>query len=186
MIRTVTTTHLEVNDPAAIVAAKPPPPGTVLHHAEVASPELGRFFYSAVGGDWFWTDRLRWTWSAWLDHLAHPDRELWYATFRGTPAGCFELDATSPADVEVAIFGLLPGFIGKGMGGWLLERCLHRALTLRPRVWLHTCTLDHPNALASYRVRGLVPFRVERSQIDLPAEPPGPWPGAARPTASLV
>jgi GNAT superfamily N-acetyltransferase len=186
MTTTVTTTYLAISDLTAIVAAKPPPPETVLHHAELPSPEVGRFFYTAVGGDWFWRDRLEWTWGAWFEHLDRSGRELWYATLRGTPAGYFELDATSPPDVEVTTLGLLPAFIGKGIGGWLLEQSLRRGLALGPRVWLHTCTLDHPGALANYRARGLVPFRVESHQTDLSGEPPGPWPGASRPTGSLV
>jgi hypothetical protein len=55
-------------------------------------------------------------------------------------------------------------------------------LELGTRVWLHTCSLDHPNAIANYRARGMTPFRVETGQADVPAEPTGAWPGAARPT----
>jgi len=182
MTTTVTTTYLEIRDPAAIVSPRRPPPDTALQRAQVPSPELGRFLYTAVGGGWYWQDRLVWTWSEWHRHLSHPAHELWYPTLRGTPAGCFELDASAPPDVELTTFGLLPGFIGRGIGGWLLEAALRRGFELGDRVWLHTCTLDHPNALANYQARGMTTFRVETHQVTVPAEPPGPWPAPpARP-----
>ena len=79
----------------------------------------------------------------------------------GARAGYYELDVDG-ADVEIAYLGLRPAFHGEGLGGALLEHALRRGFELGGRVWLHTCTLDGPYALANYRARGLVPFRVER------------------------
>jgi GNAT superfamily N-acetyltransferase len=181
MASTITTWYLELADPAALVAAKPPPAATVLVQAEVPSPELGRYFYTAVGGPYRWRDRLPWTTDRWLEHLAQPGREIWYATQRGTPVGYFELDATRLPDVEVAAFGLLPAFVGRGFGGWLLEQALRRGLALGPRVWLHTCTLDHPNALGNYQARGLTVYQVEHRQEADAADGSGPRLEALRP-----
>ena len=79
----------------------------------------------------------------------------------GDRAGYYEL---LPADgeVQIAHFGLLPAFHGRGLGGALLEHALRRGFELGTRVWVHTCTLDGPHALANYRARGLVPYRVDR------------------------
>jgi len=176
----VRTTYLEITDPARIVPASRCPEHAMLLRAVLPSPELNRFLYSAVGGDWYWRDRLLWSWADWMACLDRPGYETWYATARGTPAAFFELDATKPPSVEIAIFGVLPAFQSLGFGGWLLESALRRGFDLGRRVWLHTCTLDHPAALANYWARGLTSFREEESTVALPSEPPGPWPGALR------
>ena len=77
-------------------------------------------------------------------------------------AGYYELDAVGD-DVEIAYFGLLPAFHGRGWGGALLEHALRRGFELGSRVWVHTCSLDGPHALANYEARGLVAYRVTRS-----------------------
>ena len=144
------------------------------------APELGRFLYTAVGGNWYWTDRLGWTYQQWAERMA--GTETWVAYLEGTPAGYFELDASVPGDVEIAYFGLLPAFIGRGLGGWLLTCAIERAWELGPeRVWVHTCTLDGAAALRNYRARGMRICREETLPQELPPEPPGPWPGATAP-----
>ena len=182
----VKTTYLELRSAEGIVSARRPADATLVR-AEIPSPDLNRFFYTAVGSDWFWRDRLPWAWSDWHRHLARPGYETWYATVRGTPAGYFELDGTAPPDVEIAYFGLLPEFTGRGLGGWLLEQAARRGFEGYAagggRVWVHTCTLDGPTALANYLARGFVAYRVEESLMDLPSPPEEPWPGAARPSA---
>ena len=114
--------------------------------------------------------------------------ETWVAYHRGTPAdmpSCAREDAT----VEITCFGLLPWAIGKGVGGHLLEFTTARAWDLAERqpdreptrrVWLHTCSLDSPVALANYQARG---FRIYDSRLNVPGDEyegdaPGPWPGA--------
>jgi GNAT superfamily N-acetyltransferase len=149
--------------------------------ATLPSPELNRFFYTAVGSEYYWRDRLGWSFERWRELVAHPAYETWYLTVEGTPAGYGELDARRAPDVELACFGLLPSFIGQGFGGWLLEQVTRRGFELGRRVWLHTCSLDGPSALPGYLRRGFRQFKVEEQTMDLPAEPPAPWPGAARP-----
>ena len=86
-------------------------------------------------------------------------------------------DAANP--VEIAYFGLLPQFIGKGLGGWLLTRAIERGWELgASRVWVHTCSLDGPGALSNYQARGLTLFKTETAAQELAEQPPGPWPGA--------
>jgi GNAT superfamily N-acetyltransferase len=143
------------------------------------SPELGRFLYTAAGGNWFWTMRLGWTYDAWLERLSHPRVETWVLYDEGTPAGYFELDGGSDHDVEIAYFGVLPPFIGRRLGGWLLTSAIQRGFAMGgTRVWVHTCTLDSPNALANYQARGMRVFKEHSEPLDLPDETPGPWPGA--------
>ncbi len=177
----VRTTYLEITDPGAIVPARAPATPAVIDRLASPAPEFVRFLYTAIGGDWHWRDRLPWSWTRWNEWLARPGIETWLLTVDGGPAGWFELDATRPPDVEIGYFGLLPAFIGRGLGGWLLEAALRRGLALGSRVWVHTCTLDGPAALAHYQARGLVPYQVDDAVVDLPPDPPGPWPGAFRP-----
>ncbi|GAA3160396.1 GNAT family N-acetyltransferase [Planomonospora alba] len=184
----VTTWYLEQTSPSDLRPAGPPAIELDIVRAEVPAPEFNRFLYTAVGGDWQWTERLPWTWRQWADFL---DRgvETWVAYHRGTPAGYAELLPHEDAAVEIVSFGLLPWAIGKGAGGRLLEVAAARAWDLaerRPdaeptrRVWLHTCSLDGPAALANYRARG---FRVYDTRTNVPDDrdegrTPGPWPGA--------
>lgn len=155
----VTTWTLALDDPGAVrPPARPAPPGfrVELRH----DPAVNENLYRRVGADLQWTDRLGWSperWAAWAARV-----ETWVAVADGTVVGLFELD---PADqeVEIAIFGLVPEATGRGLGGHLLAAALVRGFALAPRVWVHTCSLDGPHALANYRARGLQVVREDVS-----------------------
>jgi GNAT superfamily N-acetyltransferase len=150
-----------------------------VERAEIPSPELSRFLYTAVGGSWYWTMRLDWDYARWLAHLERPTVQTLVLYVSGTPAGYVELEVQPADNVEVAYFGLLPRFIGQGLGGYLLSVGVERAWAQGARrVWVHTCSLDGPNALANYRARGFQVYDEQVEQVELAAEPPGPWPGA--------
>ncbi len=175
----VTTHYLEMHEPGELrpkVAARP---DVALGRVPAPMPELNRFFYTAVGGDWYWIDRLRWTRDDWLRWLDRSSLETWVLSVGNVPAGYFELEMQESAAVEIAYFGLLPPFIGQGLGGHLLTCAIERGWQMgASRVWLHTCSLDHPNALAHYQARGLKLFHVETETKDLSEQSCGPWPGA--------
>jgi GNAT superfamily N-acetyltransferase len=135
-----------------------------------------------VGGDWYWRDRLTWDYARWMSVIGKSGYETWVAYLHGTPAGYFELDPYPDQSVEIAYFGLLPEFVGKGIGGVLLTRTIDRAWkTGAQRVWVHTCSLDHPAALRNYQARGLRLFKEESVMVPALGEAPGAWPGAQRP-----
>src|SRR5947209_13467891 len=90
-------------------------------------PELNRFFYTAIGGDWYWIDRLDWTYPDWLKYVDRPELQTWLVTVGGVPAGYFELEAQPEGNVEIVYFGLLPAFAGQGLGGWALTRAVEEA-----------------------------------------------------------
>jgi GNAT superfamily N-acetyltransferase len=175
----VTTWYLQMLSPTQLRPAPCPNAGVSLVQAEVPSPELNRFLYTAAGGQWYWIERLGWDFQRWLAYLDRPELETWVLYVSGTPAGYVELESQAEDDIEVAYFGLLPRFIGQGLGGYLLSRGVERAWQRGARrVWVHTCTLDGPNALANYQARGFAIYKQETTQMELPERSPGPWPGA--------
>lgn len=150
-----------------------------LRFQEVAepTPELAWFLYVAVGLRWSWVDRLRWSLEAWRDHVAREDVSLWLASLDGSPAGYVEYRLDLPAEVQIWYFGLLPGFMGRGLGGELLVRAVQAAWRWDPgRVWLHTCSLDAPAALENYRARGFRVYDETREEKVIPPRPEVRWP----------
>src|SRR5262249_51169202 len=142
-------------------------------------PELNRFFYTAVGGDWFWIDRLGWTYQDWLNYVNRAELQTWMVTVGGVPAGYFELEAQPESNFEIVYFGLLPAFAGQGLGGWALTRAVEEGWANGARrVRVHTCDLDGRAALPDYLARGFREFKRESKHEDLPPRSPGPWPGA--------
>ena len=124
----------------------------VMH--EIPIPELNRFFYLQVGKLWRWTNRLNWSEEQWCNWVELEKVQTWMLLLKGTPAGYFELD-NQDGDVEIAYFGLLPQFLGKGLGGGFLTAAVEKAWEMgAARVWVHTCSLDHPHALKNYQARG--------------------------------
>ena len=134
-------------------------PQTQLLRIEIPFPALNRFFYKEVGKLWQWTDRLNWSEEEWRNCVEREKVQTWMLNLRGTPAGYFELD-DQDGDVEIAYFGLLPQFLGKGLGGGFLTAAVEKAWQMEAaRVWVHTCNLDHPNALKNYQARGFQIYR---------------------------
>jgi GNAT superfamily N-acetyltransferase len=182
MRREIEVYYLEMTSPADLRPSPAHAAGLRVERARIPCPELNRFFYTAVGGDWYWIDRLEWTYGQWLAWLGRPELETWIGYFEGTPAGYFELERQPGAHVELAYFGLLPGFLGRGIGGPLLTAAVERAWEMdASRVWVHTCSLDAPAALRNYQARGFRLYKTETIGKELPAETPGPWPGARGP-----
>jgi ribosomal protein S18 acetylase RimI-like enzyme len=180
MVRTeVRTWYLEMLSPSDLRAAPSPGETVQLMRAEVPSPELNRFLYTAVGGPWYWLDRLGWDYARWLAYLDRPGLETWVLYASGTPAGYVELEMQPEDNVEVASFGLLPRFIGQRLGGYLLSEGVARGWAMGARrVWVHTCSLDGPHALSNYQARGFTVYDQRTVAVDLPDRSPGAWPGA--------
>jgi GNAT superfamily N-acetyltransferase len=175
----VTTTYLEMLEPSRLKPARLPQPAPLILRAELPSPALNRFLYTAVGGDWHWTDKLAWNHARWMKYLDRPELQTWVMYAQGAPAGYVELEAQGGGNVEIAYFGLMREFIGKGLGGHLLSVGIEKAWAIpgARRVWVHTCTLDGAHALANYQSRGMSVYQTETVEKEI-TETPGPWPGA--------
>jgi GNAT superfamily N-acetyltransferase len=163
-------TYLEMRSPGDLHSAGQPAAPPRLERIEACPGSFFRYLYAEVGRAYHWTDRLSWTDEQVRVHLGDPAVSLWLLTSRAAPAGYFELRTHDDRSVEIAYFGLLPEYVGRGWGGYLLTRAVEAAWEMKPeRVWLHTCTLDHPAALPNYLKRGFRPFREEVYTTLLPA-----------------
>ena len=169
----VTRTYLELTDRAQFRTAFGHFPEIVIGHASKPLPDLYRLCYRAVGEAFHWFDRRDWTDQEIANHLADPVIQLFVATRltgkkKADLAGWYELRRV-PEDtsVEIAYFGIVAAEFGRGFGKHLLSSAVRDAWALGPkRVWLHTCTLDHPNALPNYLARGFTPYRTETYEVD--------------------
>lgn len=166
----VTRTYLELLSPDDFRPAAPPTVDTKVVRMTPHAITDYRRLYRTVGKEWHWRDRLAWDDETVSAHLASPQVAVWELLVEGESAGYFELRRSGDDEVEIAYFGLVPSFIGRGFGGALLTRAVEEAWRFGgSRVWLHTCTLDSPNALPNYRARGFRPYRTEHYETDIEA-----------------
>lgn len=162
-------TYLALDAPGQLVPAPSPDARARLERAENCPPSFYRYLYLAVGSRYQWVDRQDWTDERIRSHLASPAVSLWVLYLEGSPAGYFELQGPEDGSVEIAYFGLLPEFKGRGWGKHLLTVAVRQAWELGARrVWLHTCSLDDPAALPNYRARGFRPYKEETYSLDPP------------------
>ncbi|HKE36179.1 MAG TPA: GNAT family N-acetyltransferase [Candidatus Baltobacteraceae bacterium] len=134
-------------------------------------PPLGEYrtLFRRVGAPYLWFSRLELDDAGLAAVIHNPDSEIYVARSGAEVVGWFELDFDQAGECELRFFGLVPEAIGSGAGRWLMNRVIERAWA-RPirRFWLHTCTLDHPDAVDFYRRSGFVPFRREIEITDDP------------------
>jgi len=161
----VTTYYLEMKT-AFSLRSKEDSAGLEIHECEIKKFQLNRFLYHFVGEAWEWTDNLFWSDEQWKAYAENDNLRTWVAYYKGSPAGYYELQQQEGGDVEIAYFGLAPHFIGRGFGGYLLSHAVKAGWGWEGtrRVWVHTCTLDHPGALQNYKARGFEIYRVETAE----------------------
>jgi ribosomal protein S18 acetylase RimI-like enzyme len=159
-------THLEMTQRPRLPA--PPPPAlrlAVLRPTAVSVP-FYRYLYNTVGAPWLWYERRAVADSDLAAVVQHPDVDVYVLYADGEPAGYAELDRRHMPDIELAYFGLVPAFIGRKLGPWFLHWVIDAAWARNPdRLWVHTCNLDHPRAIAHYQRAGFVPFKQERKLV---------------------
>lgn len=164
-----TVTYLEmlekpVRPPAPIPAAK-----LALMRAERCTVSFYRYLYDTVGERWLWFERRLWSDERLAERLARREIEVYVLYAWGSPAGYFELERGAEDGTELSYFGLLPEFIGRGFGAWLLNTAIDTAWLGSPRrVWVHTCTFDHPRALGLYQKCGFKVYQRRNVIFDDP------------------
>ena len=129
--------------------------------------QLNKFFYKQVGKKHRWIDRLSWSDEKWINYISNQNLETYVISEKNDLAGFFELLYNPELkETEISYFGLLEEYIGKGIGGYALSIAIKKSFEKQiKRVWLHTCTLDHPNALKNYIARGMTVFKKEKINI---------------------
>jgi GNAT superfamily N-acetyltransferase len=159
--------YLEMNArPPGTVA--PPRDGLTVVHARRPTVAYYRFLYHTVGRDYHWYSRGKLTDPELAAVLANPLNEVYVLHADGTPAGFAELDRRLEGEIEIVQFGLMPEFIGQGLGKYFLRWTIDHAWSYHPRrLWLHTCTEDHRAALPNYRNAGFVTYREVMSRREL-------------------
>jgi GNAT superfamily N-acetyltransferase len=140
----------------------PPRDGLAVVHARNPPVAYYRYLYDAVGRDYDWTSRRKLSDTELAAILNDPKDEVHVLMFDGVPAGFAELDRRVDGEIELVQFGLMPEYIGQGLGRYFLQWTIDRAWSYGPRrFWLHTCTKDHPAALPNYLKSGFAIFKEE-------------------------
>jgi len=123
-----------------------------------------KFLYKEVGRDFFWRDRLKWSDQDWLNYISNDFFKLCILKKNNELAGYYELLYDPKiSSMEISYFGIFKEFFGKGIGGYLLTDAILTSFNQKiNKVWVHTCTLDHPNALKNYLARGMTIFKTEK------------------------
>jgi GNAT superfamily N-acetyltransferase len=156
------TTYLQMTSPAQFRPAFSARSDLLMLPMETIDLAYYRFLYGSVGEMWRWRDRLIMPDAQLMQILSAPSIRVSVLYAGGVPAGYVELDDRD-GDVELAYFGLRPAFIGQGLGKHLLSYGIQQAWETKPkctRVWVHTCNLDSPHALANYQARGFMAYDV--------------------------
>lgn len=154
-------TYLEMLAPVPATSFKSAPRiALTLHRLGGADLDRYRALFRAVGTPWLWFSRLRMDDDTLRAILADDRVEAWAVCDRGRDVGLLELDFRTPGECELAFFGFVAEFVGTGAGRWLMHEAIARAWA-QPiaRFHVHTCTLDHPQAVAFYMRSGFQPCR---------------------------
>ena len=129
--------------------------------------QLNKFFYKQIGKNYQWVDRLIWTDKNWIEYVSSPNLFTFVLKNNDDIAGFFELMYhKDKLETEIAYFGLLKEYIGKKLGGYMLSEAIKKSFSYNvKRVWAHTCSLDHKNALKNYLSRGMKIYNTETVNI---------------------
>ncbi len=171
----VTVTTLDMRTAPARAPARPPTLSrpVMLLRAERPTISFYRFLYNTIGHDWLWYERRQMTDEALVTFIHDESVSIYVLYVGGVPAGYTEIDSRRFPEIEIAYLGLMPEFIGRGLGRYLVDWSLDTAWQSNPeRVRIHTCNLDHPTALPLYQKAGFEPCQQERIAIPDPRELP--------------
>jgi GNAT superfamily N-acetyltransferase len=163
----IVTTYLEMHSPDQLRPKRCADGRFQIREMKERDWRFNRDLYLTVGEIWSWDDKRVWTDEQWKEYGLAPELRTFGAYYDNSLAGYYELRRDDEGGVEIAYFGLLPEFIGRGFGGALLTSAIEEAWRMSPsitRVWVHTCTLDHPGALANYQARGMLIYKREEAE----------------------
>ena len=160
MIEKIERYYLEINSIEDLKTKEMPSDNFFLKEADKDKFDLNKFFYKQIGKKHEWIDRLIWQDKNWIDYTSDKNLKTFVLQNNNDLIGYFEL-IFNGNDCEIAYFGILEEYIGRGYGGFLLSEALRIGFKNAERIWVHTCSLDHPNAIENYKSRGMKIFKTE-------------------------
>ena len=167
MIQEVQRNYLEINSIQDLNEVTKPSKNCSLSLLEPINFQLNKFFYKNIGKKHNWVDRLIWTEQQWIDYILSQKVKTYVFKHKDDLAGFFELIFYyEKKEVEIAYFGILEEYQNKKLGSYLLSKAIKKSFVENiNRVWVHTCSLDHKNALNNYIDRGMKIFKTEIIKI---------------------
>ena len=155
--------YLEIRSLGELREIKKPSENYSVKLADPKDFQLNKFFYKTIGKNYQWIDRLIWTDLNWTDYISNDLLFTYILKDKSEIAGYFELLVHKQRkEAEIAYFGILEEYLGKRLGGYLLSEAIKISFNRGcGRVWVHTCSLDHKNALKNYLARGMKNFKSE-------------------------
>ena len=167
MTQEVQRNYLEINSIEDLNKVTDPQEEYSLNLLESQNFQLNKFFYKNIGKKHKWIDRLVWTENQWIDYVSSEKVKTYVLKYKEDLAGFFELIFHSEKnEIEIAYFGILEEFQNKKLGSYLLSQAIQKSFQIDiNRVWVHTCSLDHKNALNNYIARGMKIFKTETIRI---------------------
>jgi len=162
-METIVRNYLEIKSLNQLSEIKKPGGNYSLNQVSLNDFQLNKFFYKQIGQNHHWNDRLVWNDKKWIDYVSNPNVFTFVLKDNQNIAGFFELIYhKNKFEIEIAYFGLLKGFVEKKLGGYMLTEAIKISFSYKvKRVWVHTCSLDHKNALNNYLARGMKIYNIE-------------------------
>ena len=163
MTKIINRNYLEINSLSDLNESVNPSENYSIKLVEPADFQLNKFFYKKVGKNYHWVDRLVWTEKQWIEYTSDKKVKTYVLKNNEDFAGYFELIFHKDRnEIEIAYLGLLEEYQNKNLGSYLLSSAIKNSFIYKPkRVWVHTCSLDHKNALNNYLSRGMKVFKSE-------------------------
>ena len=163
MIQEVKRNYLEINSLEDLNEGSKPSPDYSLTLLDPINFKLNKFFYKNIGNKHKWVDRLIWNEEQWISYVSNENVQTYVLKFKDDLAGFFELiHHQEKKEFEIAYLGILEEYHNKKLGSFLLSEAIKISFKKKiDRVWVHTCTLDHKNALNNYIARGMKIFKTE-------------------------
>ena len=163
MSKKVDRNYLEIQSLDDLVGSKNPSDEFIIELIDPPDFQLNKFFYKNVGKKHHWVDRLIWTDNQWIDYINDKKVKTFILKKKDDLVGYYELILhLDQNETEIAYFGILEEYQNQKLGSFLLTSAIKNSFSFNPnRVWVHTCSLDHKNALGNYISRGLMIFKKE-------------------------
>ena len=163
MIKEVKRNYLEINSLEDLKQGSKPTDDYSLNLLNPINFQLNKFFYKNIGSKHNWVDRLTWTENQWIEYVSSKKVKTYVLKCKNDLVGFFELiHHQDKKEVEIAYLGILEYYQNKKLGSYLLSEAIKESFKNKiNRTWVHTCTLDHKNALKNYITRGMKIFKTE-------------------------